>query len=553
MCIRDSHGDIRPRTILLTDEGKVKLYDEQLVKGPSNGFKDYTYYSPQALESFSKPNYTYDLFKSDVFSFGMCLLEVCSIDDVHNLCYDLRTRTLNYQMIDQLLEHVRLNYPTKLFALLVGMLQFEESQRITWSVVIDYLTGKVMLPNPTPISANTQQNTSTTPSRGRVTYATNANERPSSHTPTRDVLLQQDSSNQANQNRSLRRVDSGGNFMQPSPIQMGTHFQRQQPGQTLTGVSSQQNLRCPPDPRTFNPNLTMTPKTSAANLPPVMHMGQAPPNMTPQMSHHPDARTNTPLNGYQPMSLPPNPTSVPQNYMMGLANYNSNERLPREDPALQQTKGGEKPGFSPISRGYSTNKGLMPVGKTGETFPDPRNPQGLSPMLPRRNNEVLKAMGGGNDLYPTYSGMDERHPNYSTNDGMKRAASTSIPQQQPLPQQKGGSKIAVIQKLSSPGNTVRITSQFASPPVTNVSKKNVGPNHGQPSSYYYPPSPNLAMPIHDQNVLRSNQNVHNAGKHFPPGQQMPPQMDMRGDKTQQLRRPPHPYSSRKGSIYPINQ
>ncbi|EGR29301.1 protein kinase domain protein [Ichthyophthirius multifiliis] len=114
-----THGDIRPFNIFIKrSTGQVKLgeqfkYSEpltaytQILTKSTNEF----YASPQLLENVQRleAEPDYDRLQNDIFSIGMCLLEVCTLQNVSDLCYNQNELLVKEGAIRGLLEIVRIN------------------------------------------------------------------------------------------------------------------------------------------------------------------------------------------------------------------------------------------------------------------------------------------------------------------------------------------------------------------------------------------------------------------------------------------------------------
>lgn len=87
-----THGDIRPKSLLLNEEGKVKIIPSPIADG-AKGINNYMqalmgmdkakYLSPQLLLQLDKQNHNpqHDVAKSDAFSLGLIVLEAALLQE----------------------------------------------------------------------------------------------------------------------------------------------------------------------------------------------------------------------------------------------------------------------------------------------------------------------------------------------------------------------------------------------------------------------------------------------------------------------------------------
>ncbi|KRX04683.1 Protein kinase-like domain [Pseudocohnilembus persalinus] len=130
------HGDIRPNNIFLTNEGFVKLADPQLVRDEKNAYikafqyGEQTYLSPQLMKALQNREIqpTHNQVKSDVFSLGMTMLEVCCLYTARS-CYDYGQYQIIRPVIDDLLQRSRGRYSNFLINILSEMVLENEGQR----------------------------------------------------------------------------------------------------------------------------------------------------------------------------------------------------------------------------------------------------------------------------------------------------------------------------------------------------------------------------------------------------------------------------------------
>ena len=131
------HGDIRPLNILLTPEGLVKIADHALINQDLNAYikvvaKNETecLLSPALLlaASINEMKPRHDPFKSDVFSLGMTILEISTLQKVRN-CYDYYSFKIKYDFVQNLIAQVRSKYSNFLANLIEEMLSLDETSR----------------------------------------------------------------------------------------------------------------------------------------------------------------------------------------------------------------------------------------------------------------------------------------------------------------------------------------------------------------------------------------------------------------------------------------
>eukprot|EP00825_Cyclidium_porcatum_P019734 TRINITY_DN2249_c0_g1_i3.p1 TRINITY_DN2249_c0_g1~~TRINITY_DN2249_c0_g1_i3.p1 ORF type:complete len:424 (+),score=55.34 TRINITY_DN2249_c0_g1_i3:76-1347(+) len=100
-----------------------------------------TYLSPQQLEALSRREMhpAANPSKSDVFSLGMTMLEVCSLFTSRS-CYDFQTFKINWVVVDQLFQTCRQRYSLFLMNVIQEMLNEDENQRISFLEISQILS-----------------------------------------------------------------------------------------------------------------------------------------------------------------------------------------------------------------------------------------------------------------------------------------------------------------------------------------------------------------------------------------------------------------------------
>ncbi|CAD8206968.1 unnamed protein product [Paramecium pentaurelia] len=148
------HGDIQPQNIYLDENGSVKLAEYNYFPGGQHGFqkmllsKDRAYLSPTLLNNYRNMNFKaqHNEYKSDVFSFGMTLLEVLLLEESYD-CMDFQNGCISQHLVDSKLQKVkRSGYSQLLTNFVRELLQIEENARPSWNdlkQVIDQFRDKI--------------------------------------------------------------------------------------------------------------------------------------------------------------------------------------------------------------------------------------------------------------------------------------------------------------------------------------------------------------------------------------------------------------------------
>jgi serine/threonine protein kinase len=132
------HGNICPRTLLLNAEGRLKLCDNSIVHSQPFDIETMKrqrgYFSPQILQNLALGKWTgqQNFFKSDVFSFGLTLIEATTLADVSQIVYDWQTFTIKHQAIQHLIRQLDGRYSENLIKLISSCLYLDERIRPDW-------------------------------------------------------------------------------------------------------------------------------------------------------------------------------------------------------------------------------------------------------------------------------------------------------------------------------------------------------------------------------------------------------------------------------------
>lgn len=146
------HGNIRPETILIDDDGMVKLTDSVFMLKESSyqsyliGKIDKFYVCPSTLQQLkllnTNPKINHE--KNNVFCLGLSILEAMTLCDI-NLIFDKSDFSIIKKRLEELIRKAAKNYDKFLIDLIVQMLQLNEEKRIKYEDILDYL--KNLLPD----------------------------------------------------------------------------------------------------------------------------------------------------------------------------------------------------------------------------------------------------------------------------------------------------------------------------------------------------------------------------------------------------------------------
>ena len=95
--------------------------------------------SPVLYEGLKKDknDVKHDPFKSDVFSLGFCLLFAAGLN--YNLLYQVRDLTDTNSIEKSINDHLKRTYSKTFIEMLCKMLKFEESKRIGFNELMEYI------------------------------------------------------------------------------------------------------------------------------------------------------------------------------------------------------------------------------------------------------------------------------------------------------------------------------------------------------------------------------------------------------------------------------
>ena len=130
------HGDLRPISVLLTPEGLAKVLDNGLIQSENSYIRALSrnsqdvFLSPLLLSELSKGvlNPDHNPFKSDIYSLGMTILEMATLEKSRE-CYNFSNYSINEQLLNSRLSSVQTRYSSQLAQVLRRMLSYDENLR----------------------------------------------------------------------------------------------------------------------------------------------------------------------------------------------------------------------------------------------------------------------------------------------------------------------------------------------------------------------------------------------------------------------------------------
>ncbi|KAL4493586.1 hypothetical protein ABPG72_004079 [Tetrahymena utriculariae] len=142
------HGDIKPSSILLSDQGRIKLLPNPIVNsGNLNnymqafmGMRKAKYLSPVLMKSLElqsqKPQH--NCTKSDIFSLGLVILEAALLMEQDDI-YDFVNFDINQDVLNSKIQFVQEKYSIQLAEFIQQMLIFDELQRPDVDILFAYI------------------------------------------------------------------------------------------------------------------------------------------------------------------------------------------------------------------------------------------------------------------------------------------------------------------------------------------------------------------------------------------------------------------------------
>ncbi|CAD8044039.1 unnamed protein product [Paramecium primaurelia] len=141
------HGDIKPSTLYLDENGCIKLCECSMFKDGLNGYQkmiqsqDKSYLSPILLKQYKElimvP--THDPYKSDIYSLGLTVLSVILMEEVYD-CFDyVDGIVLTHSLEQKFIRIKQMGYSQILIEFIKQLLLFDEQERPSWQMLKEFI------------------------------------------------------------------------------------------------------------------------------------------------------------------------------------------------------------------------------------------------------------------------------------------------------------------------------------------------------------------------------------------------------------------------------
>ncbi|CAD8131974.1 unnamed protein product [Paramecium pentaurelia] len=141
------HGDIKPSTLYLDENGCIKIAECCMLNDGINGYQkmilsqDKAYLSPILLQQYKEliMSPIHDEQKSDIYSLGLTALSVILMEEVYD-CFDyIQGIVLTDKLESKFIRIKQLGYSQILIEFIKQLLLFDEQQRPSWQMLKDFI------------------------------------------------------------------------------------------------------------------------------------------------------------------------------------------------------------------------------------------------------------------------------------------------------------------------------------------------------------------------------------------------------------------------------
>ncbi|CAD8142671.1 unnamed protein product [Paramecium octaurelia] len=141
------HGDIKPSTLYLDENGCIKIAECCMLKDEINGYskmilsQDKAYLSPILLKQYKEliVTPTHDPYKSDIYALGLTALSVILMEEVYD-CFDYIQGIVLTDKLEQKFNRIKqLGYSQILIEFIKQLLLFDEQERPSWQMLKDFI------------------------------------------------------------------------------------------------------------------------------------------------------------------------------------------------------------------------------------------------------------------------------------------------------------------------------------------------------------------------------------------------------------------------------
>ncbi|CAD8135466.1 unnamed protein product [Paramecium octaurelia] len=141
------HGDIKPSTLYLDENGCIKLSECSMLNDGLNGYQkmiqsqDKSYLSPILLKQYKDliMSPTHDPYKSDIYSLGLTVLSVILLEEVYD-CFDYVEGIVLTDILEQKFIRIKqMGFSQILIEFIKQLLLLDEQERPSWQMLKEFI------------------------------------------------------------------------------------------------------------------------------------------------------------------------------------------------------------------------------------------------------------------------------------------------------------------------------------------------------------------------------------------------------------------------------